>query len=290
MLKGLKPELVKASKPHIMISGKPGTGKTFFALNFPAPYYIDTEGGATRDQYVKKLKEQGGAYLGIEEGAQDFREVITQVRELATTRHPYKTLVLDSFSKLYNVERTLAEERLGSNFGIDKREANRPTKQLIMWLKRLDMSVVLICHHRDKWERRERELIMAGSTFDGFDKMEYELDLWLETKMLGQKRIATVVKSRVDAFPMNTDFPLDFENFKKLYGAAVIDEATAPIVLATAEQVSEINRIVDLLKIAPEDIDKWLAKAQAVEIEDLSKENATKFLEFLTKKLKGESK
>lgn len=287
MLKGLKPELVKASKPHIMISGKPGTGKSFFALNFPAPYYIDTEGGATRDQYVKKLTEQGGAYLGIEQGSQDFREVISQVRELATTKHPYKTLVLDSFSKLYNVERTLAEERLGSSFGIDKREANRPTKQLIMWLKRLDMSVVLICHHRDKWERRERELIMAGSTFDGFDKMEYELDLWLESKMTGTKRTATVVKSRIDAFPMNTDIDLSFEAFKKLYGAAVIDDAVTSVTLASPEQIAEIRRIVDLLKVPQEDMDKWLAKAQAVELEDLSKDNATKLLEALAKKLKG---
>jgi hypothetical protein len=64
----------------------------------------------------------------------------------------------------------------------------------------------------------------------------------------------------------------------------------APIVLATADQLVEIKRIVDLLKISEEDLDKWLAKAQAVELEDLSQENASKFLDFLAKKLKGEPK
>src|SRR5579862_8412067 len=103
-LKGIKPEIVVASKPKIMLSGKPGTGKSFFALNAPAPYLIDTEGGATREQYVQKLLKQGGSYLGIEQGSQDFAEVINQVRELATTKHAYKTLIIDSFSKLYNVE------------------------------------------------------------------------------------------------------------------------------------------------------------------------------------------
>ena len=114
-LKGIKPEIVVAGKPKIMLSGKPGTGKSFFALNAPAPYLIDTEGGATREQYVKKLIANKGAYMGVELGAQDFAEVIGQVRELATTKHEYKTLIIDSFSKLYNVEAAAAEEYKKSN-------------------------------------------------------------------------------------------------------------------------------------------------------------------------------
>lgn len=286
-LKGVRPEIIKASKPKFMLSGKPGTGKTFFALNFPAPFYIDTEGGATREQYVKKLTASGGVYFGPGHGAQDFREVISQIRELATTTHQFKTLVIDSFSKIYNLECAAAEERVGSDFGKDKREANKPTRQMMRWLERLDMSVVLICHQKDKWERRERELVMAGSTFDGFPKLDYELDLWLETKLQGTKRFATVVKSRIEGFPVTTDISLDFETFSRLYGEAVVDAPVAPITLASAEQVAEIKRIVDLLKIPEDESDKWLAKFQAVEWEDLSRENATKLLEYLTKLLKG---
>jgi hypothetical protein len=289
-LRGIKPEIVKARKPHIMISGEPGSGKTYFSLNWPAPYFMDTEGGATREQYVKKLNEAGGIYFGREQGAQDFQEVINQVRELATTPHKFKTLVIDSFSKLYNIEAAAAEDRIGSDFGKDKREADKPTRKLLTWLDRIDMNVLLICHKKDKWERRERELIYAGETFDGYKKLDYELDLWLKTKMVGSKRMATVAKSRIEGFPVMTDITLDLDTFKKLYGAAVIDDMVTPIVLVTPEQVSEIKRIVDLLKIPPEDLDKWLAKAQATEVEDLSKDNATKFLEFLQKKLKGDSK
>lgn len=289
-LKGISPEIVKARKPHAMISGDPGTGKTFFALNWPAPYLIDTEGGATREQYVKKLKESDGLYFGPEQGSQDFQEVLAQVRELATTKHAFKTLIIDSFSKLYNLEAAAAEDRIGSDFGKDKREADKPTRKLLAWLARLPMNVLIICHKKDKWERRERELIYAGETFDGYKKLDYELDLWLKTKMVGSKRFATIAKSRIEAFPVGQDIELTVETFRKLYGAAIIDEDVTPIVLATPEQLLEIKRIVDLLKISEEDLDKWLAKAQAVELDDLSKENATKFLEFLTKKLKGEAK
>jgi hypothetical protein len=149
------------------------------------------------------------------------------------------------------------------------------------------MNVILVCHQKDKWERRERELIYAGSTYDGYKKLHYELDLWLQTKVTGNKRYATIAKSRIDSFPVMTDITLDYETFKKLYGASVIDEVVTPIVLADPSQVSEIKRIVELLKISDEDLDKWLTKAQAVELEDLSRENASKFLDYLNKKLTG---
>jgi len=43
-LKAKLPEEVKATKPKFMIYGESGVGKTFFALDFPKPYLIDTEG------------------------------------------------------------------------------------------------------------------------------------------------------------------------------------------------------------------------------------------------------
>lgn len=290
MLKAKKPELIEPSKPKFMLSGKSGTGKTMFALNWPSVYFIDTESGATRKQYVDKLIASGGGYMGPGEGSQDFREVIAQVRELATTEHPYQTICIDSFSKLYNLEAAAAEERLGSDFGKDKREANKPSRQLMRWLERVSMTVIMICHQKDKWIRQDNQLIMAGSTYDGAPKQDYDLDLWLETKMVGSKRYATVVKSRIEGFTVAQDIPLDYPTFKKLYGESVIDAPVKSILLASVEQVAEIKRIVDLLKIAEDESDKWLSKFQAVEWEDLSKENAMKLLEYLTKKLKGEVK
>lgn len=290
MLKGIKPEVVKARKPHIMLSGEPGTGKTYFSLNWPAPYFIDTESGATREQYVKRLKEAQGVYFGPEQGSQDFQEVLGQIRELATTKHPYRTLVIDSFSKLYNIEAAAAENRIGSDFGKDKREADKPTRKLLTWLERLPLNVILICHQKDKWERRERELIYAGSTYDGYKKLHYELDLWLQTKMVGSKRFATVAKSRIDAFPVLTDINLDFPTFQKLYGASVIDAEVTPIVLATKEQIDEIKRLAEVMKITEEEMDKALSKRQATDLDDLSKEGAVDLLAGLNKRMKGEVK
>ena len=100
-LKAKQPEAVKVSKPKFLISGESGVGKTFFALDFPKPYLIDTESGATRPQYQEKLKKSKGVYFGKDEGSQDFNIVIEEIKELAKTKHEYKTLIIDSFSYLY---------------------------------------------------------------------------------------------------------------------------------------------------------------------------------------------
>lgn len=259
-LKAKKPELIRAGKPKFLISGKPGVGKTMFSLSFPNVYYIDTEGGAVREQYRKKLIESGGAYLGKDEGSQDFGVVIDQIKALATIKHEFKTLVIDSFSFLYNLAAAKAEERIGSDFGKDKKEANKPTRQLMRWLEDLDMTVVLICHQKEKWERKAGELTHAGTTYDGFDKMEYALDLWIEAIKEGLQRMFIVKKSRIEALPEGDIHALDFAKFSELYGKDVIAESSKPVELATPEQVESLTNFVKALNTPAETVAKWLDK------------------------------
>lgn len=291
-LKAIKPEIVKPSKPKFMLSGKSGVGKTMFALNFPKPYLIDTEGGATREQYTDKLIKVGGAYMGKDQGSQDFKTVIEEIKNLGTTKHEYKTLVVDSYSKLYNIAAAIAEEdpKIGSTFGRDKKEANRPSRQLLRWIDRIDMVVILICHSKDKWERKGAEVTCVGSTFDGFDKFEYDLDLWLEVQKAGKERSYLIKKSRIDNFTEGTDHPLDYVDFCKRYGKEIVEGDSTPLSLASAEQVAKVRHLTELLKTEPEQVDKWLAKDEAEDWPDMSAENIQKVIVFLEKKIKGDVK
>lgn len=106
------------SLPYKVLSVCPGV-----SLDFPNVSYIDTEGGADLKHYTDKLKASGGRYFGPDPGSLDFNEVINQLQALATERHPYKTVVIDSFTKLFNLEVAHNAERLGEKnaFGADKK-------------------------------------------------------------------------------------------------------------------------------------------------------------------------
>lgn len=282
-LKARKPEAVTPSKPKFLISGESGVGKTFFALDFPKPYLIDVEIGATRPQYQDKLKAVGGAYFGKAEGAQDFATVLEEVRTLATTKHDYKTLIIDSFSYLYMLEASIAEETVGSDFGRDKKEAQKPTKQLIRWLDKLDMTVILICHSKAKWARKGKELYQDGTTFDGWDKMEYILDLWIEIQR-GSKTFL-IKKSRIESLPQDDSMPLSYKAFADVYGKDIIESEVHPAKLATPEQLIIINNLVGALNIGEEQIDKWFKKVDVDSWTEMTKVQIQGLIDLLEKKI-----
>lgn len=282
-LKAKQPVDVTPTKPKFMISGESGVGKTFFALDFPKPYLIDSEGGATREQYQEKLKKSGGAYFGKEEGSQDFKSVIEEVKQLTTIKHEYKTLIIDSFTYLYMLEASEAESKGGSDFGRDKKMANIPTRQLISVLEKCDLNIILICHSKIKWERRGKDIIDAGSTFDGYDKLEYILDLWVELNKGG--KTFTVKKSRVNSLIQGDSYPLSYDKFAELYGKDTVERESIPVVLITGEQLNNINKLIEALNVPLESQEKVLKAFNCDSYAELTSEQADKVIESLNKKI-----
>ncbi len=279
--KGCPPGKAVMGHPKIMVSGKSGDGKTWFATSLPKVFYIDTEAGADLPHYQQRLKDAGAWYMGPDHGALDFDEVIKTVRELATQKHEYKTLVIDSFSKLYNTAAGLAEEKLGNEFGRDKKEANKPTRSLVRWIDKLDMNVVLVCHQRAMWANGAS----AGTTFDGWDKLEYELHLWLEVQRRGKDRVGLIRKSRLTGFAQDTSIPLTYEAFAERYGKDYIEAEAKAIVMASPLQVSEIKDLINILRVDEDTTGKWLAKAGADRFEDMIADDVSKCIAHLQAKM-----
>jgi hypothetical protein len=283
-LKAVDPKSAEPSKPKILIYGKPGVGKTWTALDFPSVYYIDTEGGADLAHYTDKLKKSGGVYMGIEQGSLSFDTLIEQVQALATEDHRYKTLVIDSISKIFNSEITKEAERLGDKnaFGADKKPAIAMMKRLVNWLIRLDMTVILIAHERAQWgidAKGERSEV--GTTFDCWDKLEYELHLALNILKVGDERKARVKKSRLTGFPDSTLFPWSYAEFATRYGKDVIEKDHKKIELATSEQLREVNLLLELQKLPEDQVQKWLTKANVESLADMDSGTIAKIIAYL---------
>lgn len=261
-LKAIDPKKAEPTRPRILVYGAPGVGKTFTSLDFPSPYFLDTEGGANLDHYTSKLKKAKGVYFGPEQGSQDFESIIDQVKALATEDHPYRTLVIDSLTKVYNLEITKEAERLGEKdaFGASKKPATRLTARLISWLNKVDMNVIIICHEKALWADQKQ----LGTTYDGYDKLAYELDLTLNIVKMGDARKAFVRKSRLLEFPDNTSFDWSYADFAKKYGEGIIEKASEKIILATPAQLEELNKLLGVIKLPDGTEAKWL-KAKGVD-------------------------
>jgi hypothetical protein len=284
-LKAVEPHEAQPPKVKLMISGEAGTGKTWFSLDFPKPYLIDAESGAVRKQYQDKLKKVGGAYFGHEQGSDCFDDVINEVRTLCTEKHDYKTLVIDSFSHLYLMEAAEAELKIGSDFGKDKKAANIPTRQLMRWVNKCPMNVILICHSKPKWARKGNEIYQDGNTFEGYGKMEYDLDLWVEI-MKGHKNFL-IKKSRIESLPQDEMMPLDYRKFAEVYGEEALEKEIVPTKLASKGHIKAVNKFVEILNVDESTIQKWHKKVDCSDFSEYTVTQIEGLIKTLEKKVDG---
>lgn len=287
LLLGTKAEIIKPRHPTVLLFGASGVGKTIFATQMPDVYFIDSEGGATQPEYRQKLHDAGALYLGPDEGAASFDVVLDQVRALATQSHDRRTLVIDSVTKLFANEIAREAERLAdagkkNEFGADKKPAVGQMRQLCSWLARINMNVILIAGEIAEWGKdASGERTQIGSTFDAWPRLEYELDLAINVVRAGPRRLGRVRKSRMAAFPQGETFDFTYDEFANRVGREVIEAPPEPVDCTTPEQLDEINRLLDVVKLDEGTVEKWLAAANVSTWDEMPAERAAKAIDYL---------
>jgi len=279
-LKAKKPSAIEC-RLKALFYGNAGVGKTMAAIQFPKPYIIDTEGSTNKPQYVKAIEKVDGAVLMTV----DFDEMVNEVRELLTTKHEYKTLVIDSLTLLYNDLLEKAERKVGTDFGRHYGEANKRMKQLLNLLFRLDMNVIITSHSKNEYGQN---LAILGQTFDCYKKLDYLFDLVFEIQKRGPQRVGLIRKSRIESFPDGESFPFSYDEIANRYGRAVLERDAIAQELSDPEQIKEIERLIDLLKVPEETYQKWLDKGNSDNWSDMPKDAIQKCIDHLKSKISGE--
>lgn len=279
-LRAVKPtEIQKRLKA--LFYGAAGVGKTTTAIQFPKPYLIDTEGGSVNKKYVKILEKQGGVYYKT----CDFDDLITEVKALLTEKHNYKTLIIDPLTILYNDLLDKAAAKVGTEFGRHYGEANKAMKHLVNLLLRLDMNVIITSHAKNEYGQN---LAVLGQTYDCYKKLDYIFDLVFEIQKRGRtERVAMVKKTRCDEFPEGEVFPLSYDEIANRYGREILEKEAEAQKLATPDQVQEIKRLIELLKVPEETIEKWKKKAESETFDEMSFDFIQRCIDFLKKQING---
>lgn len=279
-LRAKAPEAIE-KRLKALFYGAAGVGKTTAAIQFPKPYLIDTEKGAENDQYTKILQKSGGVVFQTS----DFDELMTEVKSLLTEKHEYKTLIIDPLTTLYNDLLDKSALVSGTEFGRHYSAANKQIKHLMNLLIRLDMNVIITSHAKNEYGTG---MSVIGTTFDTYKKLDYLMDLVFEIQKRGKDRVGIVKKSRIESFPDTDTFPFSYDEIAKRYGKDILERDAVAQKLSTQEQVKELVRLIDLIKVPSEIYQKWLDKSCSEKWDEMPTDAIQKCIDHLTSKVKGE--
>lgn len=277
-LRGSKPT-AQDQRPKILLYGDAGVGKTTAALQFPAPYVIDAERGTTTDQYVKQIADKGGAVFHTT----DVGEVIQEVRSLQSEEHPYRTLILDPITTVYDELVDHSSRQHGEEWGRHYREAGKTMKQLRNLLLRLDMAVLVTAHGKTEYGD---DMKRVGTTFDGWKKLDFIFDLVVELTRRGSERWGRVRKTRYEEFKDGEEFRWTYDVFRNRFGPEVMERKAAVSPLASVEQLTELNLLFTKAPVERGPLEeKWLKAAKVDALEDMKATDLTKCIDYLNRLL-----
>lgn len=288
-LKGKTPE-VKEKRLKLFLYGPAGVGKTTAAIMFPNAYIIDTERGT--DFYAGNIKKSGGAVFQ----SVNPDEIRDELRALLTEKHQYKTLIIDPVTQLYNAVQEKWNKRFEKHAKNDKEsdlgdfgmrywnKVKSEFKSIQRMILALDMNVIVTSHQKDVYGQNFSKV---GVTFDSMKGEDYLYDLVFRLEKRGSKRFAVTEKERAEigANKFPADFEWSYEAFLKFYGAEVIQREARPVKMATKEQVAQLVKLIDTVKVDEDTIAKWLAKADAQSFDELNDEQITLCINYVQKKL-----
>lgn len=279
MLRGVKPSKVE-KRLKALFYGSAGVGKTTASIQFPKPYLIDTEKGAVNDGYIKILEESGGCVFQTS----DFDDLMIEVKALLTNKHEYKTLIIDPMTTVYNDLLEKSATKVGTEFGRHYGEANKKMKHLCNMLLRLDMNVIITSHAKNEYGAN---LSVLGETFDCYKKLDYVFDLVFHIQKRGKERVGIVKKTRMDSFKDDESFQFSYEEISKRYGKDYIEKESIAEVLATKDQVNELKKLVDLLKVDQDIVQKWLDRSESETFDEMNGVLIQKCIDSLKSKING---
>lgn len=289
-LRGKKPQTIE-KRLKAFFYGMAGVGKTTAAIQFPAPYLIDTERGAENDQYIDLLDKAGGAIFQTN----DFDDVMKEIKTLSTIPHGFKTLIIDPLTTVYNdlVDKSALVLKSqskdphsdGQEFGRHYKLAEKRIKHLMALLLRLDMNVIITSHAKKEYGD---DMKVIGVTFDCYKKLDYLFDLVVEIQKRGKERVGIVRKSRIATMLDGDTFPFSYGSIADKYGREILERDAIEQVLATKEQVTECYRLIELLKIPDETTQKWLDKTDSATFDEMSADAIEKVIDYMKSKIKGE--
>lgn len=288
-LKGKTPAATE-KRLKMFVFGPAGVGKTTASIMFPETYIIDCEKGT--ENYTDSIAKSKSVVFK----SNNPDEIKQELKTLLTEKHEFKTVLIDPLTQIYNAiqekwtrifEKHAKTEKEAEvqDFGMRYwGKVKGDYKSILRILLSLDMNVICTSHQKDIYGNAMAKIGVGPDSMRGDD---YAFDLVFQLENINGKRIAKTIKERAEIgknkFP--DTFEWSYANFSKFYGADVLQRESVPVTLASAEQVIELKRLLEVVKVDSEEVNKWLTKAEVDSFDEMTAEQIEKCIAFVSKKI-----
>lgn len=286
-LRAKKP-VVKEARFKAVVYANRGVGKTHFCCSFPQTYFIDTEGLEAHPHFVEMLVNNNSDIARINE----LSEIIAEVKTLLSTKHNYKTLVIDSITFPFHLLANMEAERLskkakgdseGTEFGANLAKAKRQVFELGMLLSRLDLNVLVTAHEKTRYQNGEE----IGKMADVNEKMEYALGSVINLRRQGKSIKAMIDKSRYKQLPTNEfiEFDNGYQVLCDRLNKQIFEKESAPETLATQEQLDKATQLITVLNVPEDWLNKKIASCRAASLSQLTEVDMQNLINLMLDRL-----
>lgn len=138
-----------------VLLGKPGSGKTTVAGTFPKPMLYVSIGSDGGGVVLSGMDDIDVVDLRSNEKTSVYMQMMSLIEELRTSKHKYKSVVIDAYSSIEEDQVTFAERAKGKQLSLDERGAImnmmvRMRDAIVSLAEREQEEYVLICHIKNK--------------------------------------------------------------------------------------------------------------------------------------------
>lgn len=292
----------QSKRLRVYMYGESGAGKTIAALNFPKPAVIDTEKGT---------RHYGGDFDFDVIHSAKFSDVLEAIEHIKNNPGEYLTLVVDSFSDIWDKMKTdlelhLRKKKGDPNYtlsGLDYGPLKDNIKMMMRKLNQLDINVVLTARGKNKYSNEGDDFMKKiGTKPEGPSYLPHMMDVFIEIEkdIDSGARTANVKKDRTNTLPPH--FPFSYQKMVEHFGIddlerepvdtyssdgnrntkVVINGEEKKTAGVTAEQIEEIRETLQDRKIGNEELKEILQNDYSVSsILDLRKDEADLLIQEL---------
>lgn len=246
------PATPDARRLKMLIYGASGSGKTVTSLHMPGVVIIDMDGGS--DWYMNHFKFDRLR-------TNDVDKVFAAVDELIKEPGNYKTLVIDSITKFWELlqEKHLKKLRVKKGKAdytfqpLDYKAIKSDLKSFINKLLALDMNIVVTAQSKTLYSQDPGEFMkVIGTEADGPKEAPYLFDVVLELTATGEDtRSARVIKDRTNTLP-KTPFDFTYQKLTECFGIKELERE--PVKLRAEQALNQLTNRNTKIKIGGKDI------------------------------------